>query len=405
MNQICRFCKSEELTQVVDLGKQPLANNFCLSQEEAVTAERFDLVVVRCGHCQLCQLTEVVDWKKIYTNYFYYSSSSKPLIEHYEILAARLMQYYRAGSSILDIGCNDGVMLDRFSDKIGQRSCVGIDPSSAAFLAEEKGYEVVRAIASPEVASQLVREHEFSIITATNVFAHIDNIDDLINALSILMGEETVLLIEAPYLFDMLSKNYFDTIYHEHYSYLSLTPVLRLFESHGFKIIDVKKSSVGASGPCMQYYITKADNTIVPTESVRRTMGEELLLKNSGLFEVYQNKIESWRAEIREILDKEISAGGRIGCISAPAKGNTLLNFIGSENISLVSEVNEKKIGSYTPGTGIPVVSEDQFSRSNVSLAIVLSWNYKEFFLDLKNHGKFGASKLMFPLPNIEIYE
>lgn len=403
----CRYCKAEKYESVIDLGLQPLANAFSDSISNARQLPRYPLELLRCKACNLGQLSTTVDWREIYTDYYYLSSATKPLVAHYRQLAGALHQeYYTAGRHILDIGCNDGILLDCF-EEVDSAHKVGVDPSSAAVEAIKKGYTVYNEPVSANIARKLVcvDNRRFSIITATNVFAHIDNVDDIMSALDILMDRDTVFCIEAPYLYDLIKGRYFDTIYHEHYSYLSLTPLNNLMKSRGFSVFSIEKSSVGASGPSMLYLICR-DGARTVSSSVLRQLDEESESANSGFFEGYQVDIREWKVRLLETCRGLADLGEKIGCISAPAKGNTLLNYVFVDEPSLItciSEVNEKKIGTFSPGLGIPIVSEGDYLKSGITVSLLLSWNYADYFLANMQFSGCGH-KLIVPLPEIKIY-
>lgn len=405
----CRFCRSEDLHDVIDLGKQPLANAFSTSAKKSINLNRYDLKVVRCKRCNLCQLSEIVHWSEIYNNYSYLSSSSKPLVDHYKKLVSRLDEKYSIKNSyILDVGCNDGILLDCYDQITPKNKRVGVDPSSVAKLAKEKGYQVFNSPLNLALSEQIILSvgNKFKIITFTNVFAHIDDIHEIMKSLRKLMNEDTILIIEAPYLYEMLDNKYFDTIYHEHYSYLSLLPMLMLMEEYGFEIFYVEHSNIGASGPNLAYHVrfkTKNDYT----EVIKTTIAYELKKIKSGIFDNYQKSIEKWKKSLIELIDEEVKSGGVIGCIGSPAKGSTLLNFMFSplnNKIKFISEVNPIKINSYLPGLGIKIVSESEFESSGITLAILLTWNYRDFFIE-KYKQKKSSYKLVVPLPELNVYK
>ncbi|MFM1756625.1 MAG: hypothetical protein RL621_1598 [Bacteroidota bacterium] len=406
----CRFCGSAELSSLIDLGMQPLANAFTESVDASKGLKKYDLEVLRCLNCNLCQLSTVVHWSEIYVDYYYHSSISKPLVKQYEMLVESLVlaSDLQSDDRVLDIGCNDGIMLDAYERFLKKEQRVGVDPSSACLIAKEKGYQAYQSPIDVDLAKGICLDvqSKFKIITATNVFAHIDNIHEVVESIKILLDENGIFVIEAPYLFDMLQSGYFDVIYHEHYSYLSLMPIKKLFEKYGLSVFNVEKSDVAASGPSVRYFISWNGKKAI-NKNVDLMLQEEKHLIGQNIFDSFSNKVKKWKENLLGIINKELENGGKIGFIGAPAKGNTLLNYLFEDSIDgvqYIAEVNEKKIGRYSPGLGLEVVNEDDFSKIPFSLSILLTWNYPKYFIDKFKQEKPGY-KLVVPLPEIKVYE
>ena len=406
----CRFCGSAELSTLINLGKQPLANAFTDSADESKALRKYDLEVLRCLKCNLCQLSITVHWREIYVDYYYHSSTSKPLIKQYEILVESLVKIaeLKPNDRVLDIGCNDGIILDAYEKFLKKDHRFGIDPSSACLLAKEKGYPVYQSPINVELANDICWEakDKFKIITATNVFAHIDNIHEVVESIGVLLDEDGIFVIEAPYLFDMLRSGYFDVIYHEHYSYLSLIPIKNLFENYGFSVFNVEKSNVAASGPSVRYFICWKGKRVINV-NIESMLQEEKFLIDQNIFDSFSDRIRTWKVALLTIIHKELHHGGKVGFIGAPAKGNTLLNYLfedSVEGIEYIAEVNEKKIGKYSPGVGLEVINEVNFNKIPFTMAILLTWNYSKYFIDKYRKEKPGY-KLVIPLPEISLYD
>lgn len=406
----CRFCGSAELSSLINLGKQPLANAFTESVNASKRLKKYDLEVLRCLNCNLCQLSTVVHWSEIYVDYYYHSSTSKPLVRQYQMLVESLVLAadLQSDDRVLDIGCNDGIMLDAYERFLKKDQRVGVDPSSACVLAKEKGYQAYQSPINVDLANDICSgiKSKFKIITATNVFAHIDNIHEVVESIKVLLDENGVFVIEAPYLFDMLQNGYFDVIYHEHYSYLSLMPIKKLFEEYGLSVFNVEKSDVAASGPSVRYFISWEGKKAI-NKNVELMLEEEEYLIDQNVFESFSENVKSWKERLLNIIHSELKNGGEIGFIGAPAKGNTLLNYLfedSIEGVQYIAEVNEKKIGSFSPGIGLKVIKEEEFNKIPFSMAILLTWNYPKYFIDKFNQEKPGY-KLVIPLPKIAVYE
>lgn len=391
----CRSCGSKKLFQYLDLGKQPLANSF-LKKNQLKKEKKYPLEVLLCEKCKLSQLSIVVSSKKIFNDYDYLSSSSKALKEHYKKLVKSIMTRFKVkkNENVLDIGCNDGILLTNYDDGI---NIIGVEPSNVYKFIGDKRIKVYNNFFNKNLAIKINKNHKrIKIITMTNVLAHIDDLNSIIKNIKILLAYDGIFIIEVPYIYDMLKKFIFDVIYHEHLSYFSLNSLNYVLVKNGLQVYDVKRINFGASGPCLRLYVTKKD-FLMPSKSVQSLLEFE---KNKGLrnksiylkFATGVNQIiNKIQKKIKYYKDKNIP----LACYTAPAKGNTLLNALDlkQSNIKYISENNKKKIGKYTPGTHLKVVTDIFLEKKKIKNALLLSWNYKKFFLKksrfVKKGGKF----------------
>jgi len=399
----CRICDSRDLTLYLDLGDQPPSNDF-LSLEGLDKEKVFPLAVVLCHTCSLSQLSYVVSPTRTFHDYAYLSSTSRPLVEYYQKLIDWLLATFSPlpRSVVVDIGSNDGIMLRRYPP--GQFIPVGVEPSSAAEYAERDGFPVVRRFFDELAVDEILRTYgPANIITATNVLAHVDDIQAFAHCAYSLLADGGVLVTEFPYLLDMLDQAYFDTIYHEHLSYLALTPLVRLFADAGLRCFRVDRSSFGASGPALRILVCRDDAERQSDGSVKHLLELERNWGVSDLrcYEQFANRVQAIKEQLLAIISGLASAGHRIGAFTAPAKGNTLLNFVGltSEDIVAAAETNPRKIGKVTPGTHIPIVSEEEFLALGIPYSLLLSWNYVDYFCRESEYAKRGG-KFIVPLPS-----
>lgn len=406
-NTTCRYCHSDKLKKFLSLGWHPPSNSFIRS-DRIVMEERYPLEVYLCEKCYLVQLLDVVAPELIFDEYLYLSSSSQALRNHYARLADSLTSRFNLGPGdvVVDIGCNDGVLLLGYH--LPGLIKVGVEPSKVAERAIASGLEVVKAFFSVEVSRHIVGAHGLAkIITATNVFAHVDKIGQFVEGvLALLKYDDGVFIIEAPYLVDMVDQTLFDTIYHEHLCYLSMTPLIPFLAKYGLEVFDVEKVPIGASGPAFRAFVRKRVDWRQVNDSVYRMLTAEAAW-GIGRVERYlefASKVESIKAEVLGIIEKLRGSGARIGGYGAPAKGNTLLNYMGITPTMLecIADTNPLKQGLVTPGSHIPIVSEEEFLRRMPEYALLLSWNYLDFFLEnseyIKRGGRFIVS---LPLPAI----
>lgn len=404
----CRFCGSERLDLYLDLGDQPPSNSF-VNPEEAHQERRYPLKVFLCRQCGLSQLLGVVSASQTFDDYQYLSSTSKALIQHYQTLVDYLIGRFKPkeSSCFLDIGCNDGIMLNRYPKSAGKT--IGVEPSKVAALARQAGHQIYNEFFGSALAKTIVAEHGMMrIVTATNVFAHIDEIHDVVEGVRLLVGDEGVFVIEAPYVVDMVENNYFDTVYHEHLCYLAVTPLCRLMAMHGMEVFDVERVAVGASGPAIRVFCRGSRAGEAPTTAVQGFLDFEARwgLLDLSPYNAFAKRLDGIRDGLLRLIRGLIASGAKIGAYGAPAKGNTLLNtfHLGPDLITEgVAETNSVKQGKLTPGSHLPIISEAEFLKRRPSHALLLTWNYLEFFLKNSPYIEQGG-RFIVPLPQPAIH-
>ena len=398
----CRICGSDSLYPYINLGDQPPSNCF-ISSSEIPKEKTFPLIVNLCRDCGLSQLSLVVSSENIFDDYLYLSSTSGALKRHYKGMIDAIIDEFKPAKNSLavDIGCNDGITLRCYPKD--QCRLLGIDPSSAAKYAIAEGFNVIQAFFNEEQGKKIREENGgAAVITATNVFAHVDDIISFAKGVHTLLDDDGIFVIEFPYLRDMVEQNYFDTIYHEHLSYLALTPLIQLFRDTDLRAFHVIHVDVGASGPALRLFVCREGSNHRTRETITNMVDDE---KTWGINQLERYDDFAARvAEIREALKHMIrdlsKQGFKVGAFGAPAKGNTLLNYVGltPEEIVAVAENNELKIGKVTPGSHIPIISDEEFLNAGIPYAILLTWNYADFFLKTSEYIKRGG-KFIIPLP------
>ena len=402
----CRVCNKKSFYPYLDLGKQPPSNSFVFNKN--TKEKKYSLRVLLCKYCGLSQLDTVVSHKKIFNNYLYLSSSSGALVLHYKNFINKICSKFKIknNDNIYDIGCNDGIILNCYKKKY--RKVYGIEPSSAGEIAKKKGFKIFKSFFNYAFARKIKRLNGSArLVTATNVFAHIDDLNDFVKGISHLIDEkEGIFIIEFPYLFEMLKNLYFDTIYHEHLSYLSITPLDFLFKKFNLKIFDIQEVNLGASGPAMRVFISNINSKYKNTKKVKYFLDYE---KKKKIFDIkiynkFEIRVKKIKIKINKIIDVFLKKGYKVGAFGAPAKGNTLLNYLKlkSNKISGIAENNNLKINTYSPGSKIKIISDEDFLKINCKFALLLSWNYVNFF---KKNSKFykqgGKFLIPFPKPRI----
>jgi hypothetical protein len=353
------------------------------------------------------QLLDVVAAEEIFGDYLYLSSTSKALKNHYAALATNVTNRFglQAGDVAVDIGCNDGVLLSGYP--LADLVRVGVEPSKVADHAEAAGFNVVRGFFGTETARRIVRAHgKARVVTATNVFPHVDDIGAFTDGLPLLLADDGIFIIEASYLLDLMDQTLFDTIYHEHLCYLSLTPMVPFFERHGLEIFAAEKVPFGASGPAIRVWSQKRGGPQKMDASVAQMLATEKQwgVGDPARYQYYGPQVEKIKTALLGLIQKVRASGARVGGYGAPAKGNTLLNYAGltAREIECIAETSKVKQGLLTPGSHIPIVSEDEFLAHRPQYALLLTWNYLDFFLKNSDYIKQGG-RFIVPIPEPRI--
>jgi SAM-dependent methyltransferase len=388
------------------LGDQPPSNSF-IAPSEIPQEKTFALMVNLCRDCGLSQLSVVVSSEDIFDDYFYLSSTSRALKRHYQGMINAIIEEFKPprNSLVVDIGCNDGITLRCYPRD--HYRVLGVEPSSAGKYALAEGFKVIQTFFNAEAGPKIRAEFGgAAVITATNVVAHVDDITSFVQGVHSLLDDDGIFVIEFPYLKDMVEQNLFDTIYHEHLSYLALTPLTRLFSDVGLRAFHVIRVDVGASGPALRLFVCREKSPHRPHQTLTNMLADE---KTWGIihpepYNAFADRVSEIKTTLKHLLGDLNRQGFKVGAFGAPAKGNTLLNYVGltPDEIVAVAENNELKIGKVTPGSHIPIISDEEFLEANVPYAILLSWNYADFFLQNAEYIKRGG-KFIIPLPQCVI--
>ncbi len=400
----CRACGSDHLTKYLDLGLMPLANNLEITSLRAKAIERYPLQVMFCEECGLSQLSVVIDPVKLYGYYTYMSGISSGYVKHCRQMAKDLKVKFGLDKSSfhIDIAGNDGTLLKEFQSEIGGQ-VLNIDPAeNLAAIAEQNGVPTKAAFWSQEIAEGL--KWSADLITATNVFAHVADMFGFIKAAKTALKKDGVLVIECPYLIDFMENNEYDTIYHEHLSYVSIGPVDKMCKQLGMFISSVEKQ--GIHGGTVRITIANEGSAIGDD-------GSKWLFLSNEQYGFYNavNRYQAWGEDIREQIatfGKEIyelkKAGHSIAAIGASAKGNTLLNSCGitTDLVDFICDDTPTKIGRYSPGTGIPIVNMQELGKKKPDYLIILAWNFKEALMKRALENGFEG-EFITPIPNFQI--
>ncbi len=399
----CRICRDRTFYRCLSLGVQPLANRFLTQDLLEHEEPRFPLELDLCESCGLAQLSEVIPAHLLYTDYIYLSSTSDTVVKHAENLAADTAKRFRLGPDdlVVEIASNDGCVLKAFS-KHGIR-VLGVEPAAnLSLISRRLGIATVTDFFTSATARKIFEEYgPAKVILARHVFGHVDDLHDFVNGLNVLLSENGTVVIEVPYLMDLLDRGEFDTIYHEHLSYIAVRPVSRLFASHGFEIFEIER--IDLHGGSLLIYAKKGGNILGVSPVVQSFMNEEL---RAGLFEReryrrFAEEVRSVKKLLRRMLFRLKKQGKRIAGYGASAKGNTLLNYcqLGTDSLDYIVDKNPNKHGRYSPGMHIPVFPVERLKRDQPDYTLLLAWNFaEEIFTQLWEYRDKGG-KFILPIP------
>jgi dTDP-4-dehydrorhamnose reductase len=402
----CRVCGSSDLVKYLDLGMLPLANNLALSAEEAIGMERFPMQVLYCRECSLSQLSVVIDPSELFSHYTYRSSINKGYVRHCREMARSVKELLKleSGELVVDIAGNDGALLAEFRDELGV-NVVNVDPAeNISAIAESRGITTITNFWSMDVAQEILDNHgRPKLITATNIFAHVDDVRGFLAAARHCLHENGALLLEFPYAMDFIENREFDTIYFEHLSYVLIGPVVRLAAMEGMQVFDVQKQDI--HGGTVRVFLR-----IEGPQEIEPSVAEFLEKEKSGGFHdvaIYRE----WTTDISALIDdlarrlkKLKREGAKIAAFAASAKGNTLLNAcrLDRATIDYIVDDTPEKIGKFSPGIGIPIVDRSVLAEDPPDYLVILAWNFAREIIE--NTSAYEG-KFILPIPAFRIIE
>lgn len=398
----CRVCGGKNLVEVLNLGSMPPANAF-LKKEDFSTEESFPLTVVFCKDCFLLQVPEVVNPSILFKDYDYITSASKPLVDHFVEMGKDLRDRFVTSKNdlVVEVGGNDGTLLSAIKDDC---KVLNIDPAeNIAALSREKGVETTTAFFGKEVAMEVREKHGAAkIVVANNVMAHIDDIRGIFSAVSSLLADDGAYVFEVHWVGNLIGDGGFDQIYHEHLCYYSLLALRTLVESAGLRIFDIE--FVPIHGRSLRVFAGKKQEPSKAVEDVF-AMEKGIGLDNAETFLAFSGKVEKDKADLLGLLTKLKKEGKKIVGYGAPAKGNTLLNYVGisSELVDYLTDTTPMKQGLYSPGRHIPVVSPDRLVSERPDYILLLAWNYADAILKKEVALREQGTKFIIPVPEVKI--
>lgn len=401
----CRICGSGDLRSFLDLGHQPPANALLREDELALPEPSFPLALAHCPACQLILTTHVVAPDLLFRNYFYFSSVSEAMSRHFAAYAADVAdRFVPPNGLVVELGSNDGILLRTL---IGRDvRILGVDPArNVAEVARSRGVPTVAEYFGEDVARQIRLEHgPASALIANNVFAHIDDLDGVMRGVSALLDDRGVLVIEAPYVVPFLEHLEFDTVYHEHLSYLGVHCLSSLFGRHGFEVVDVREQSVHG-GSIRVFAQRKGVAAVLPSVARMLSVEREAGVGDPARLDAFARSVERIRTDIRATVERLRNEGKRVVGYTAPAKGNVLLNYckLGPAEIEYLADATPQKQGLYNPGMHIPIKSPEHFREDRPDVALLLAWNHKDEILRKEQAWRDAGGKFVIPVPTVQL--
>lgn len=406
----CRHCNTNLTYTFVDLGSSPPSNSY-LTHETIKKAEKwYPLKTLVCEKCWLVQTEDFVGIEEMFSeDYAYFSSFSKSWLDHAEKYIDLMIDRFKlsAESNIVEVAANDGYLLQFAKER--KVPCYGIEPThSTAMAAKEKGVEVIEDFFGVELANNLKNQgRQADVMVANNVLAHVPNINDFIQGFSILLNKNGVATFEFPHLLNLVIKKQFDTIYHEHYSYLSLIAVKKIFEANGLHIFDIDE--LPTHGGSLRIYAQR-DNMkhYKVSDAVHDVYKKEIQhgVNTLDFYKDFQIKSEEIKFNLLSFLIEARSKGENVIAYGAAAKGNTIMNFSGihSDLISCVVDKNPNKSGKFMPGSRIPIVDESIIKEKKPEYVMILPWNLKDEVEGQLSYIRDWKGRFVVAVPELQVF-
>jgi hypothetical protein len=404
----CRSCGAGALDLVLALGETPLANSLLRKEELEKPELRFPLDLVFCRACCLVQITETVPPEQLFREYLYFSSFSETMLSHARTLVTRLIGELGLGAGALavEVASNDGYLLQYY--KAAGVPVLGIEPAQnvARVAVEERGIPTISEFFGLDLARKLVGEgRRADVLHANNVLAHVADLGGFVEGVREILADEGVAALEFPYLGDMIEHAEFDTIYHEHLCYFSLTALVHLFGRHGLKALDVERLPI--HGGSLLLTVGRAESRRPVGPAVAALLGEERArgMDRLDFYRGFAQRVLDLKERLRGLLGRLKNEGHRIAAYGAAAKGSTLLNTfqIGAETIDFVVDRNTHKQGLYMPGVHIPIAAPEHLCEAMPAYTLLLTWNFAAEILRQQDEYRRRGGKFIVPIPDVQV--
>ena len=403
----CRSCGGADLQIVLSLGRMPLANALITAEQLDQPESTYPLELAFCPECSLVQITETVPPEKLFRDYLYFSSFSDTMLRHAQTIVERVLASRPLDEQNLavEIASNDGYLLQYY--KHAGIPVLGIEPAVniARVAQDERGIRTRTDFFGAETAARLVAEGERAdVIHANNVLAHVPDLNGFVRGLRLLLKSDGVTIVEVPYVKDLIDRCEFDTIYHEHLSYFSLTALDRLFARHGLAIQQVERLAI--HGGSLRMFV--AIKTGAPKTAAVKELLEEENRWGVNRFEFYQDfarRVAELKVSLREFVFDLKERKLRLAAYGAAAKGSTLLNYFGIDRSALdfVVDRSTYKQGRYMPGVRLPICSPARLLEEMPSHVLLLTWNFADEILSQQAEYRRRGGKFIIPIPELRV--
>lgn len=405
----CRFCSGPLKTTFVDLGMSPLCQTHITPGQLHEMEPFYPLHAYVCDRCFLVQLQEFVSPGEIFTEYAYFSSYSSSWVEHARRYAQMAIGRFSLGSSskVMEIASNDGYLLQHFV--AAGVPVLGIEPAAnVAKVAVDKGVPTTVRFFGRESAQAIAEEHgRPDLLLGNNVLAHVPDLNDFVGGMKILLAPHGVITMEFPHLLRLMDENQFDTIYHEHFSYLSWVAVERVFAHHGLTLFDVEE--LPTHGGSLRIFARHSENEALPVTDAAKSLRQREVARGFETLEGYAGfdaKVRRTKNELLKFLIDAKERGKTVAGYGAPGKGNTLLNYCGirTDYLDFTVDANPYKQGKYTPGTHIPILPPEAIRERRPDYVLILPWNLREEISRSASYIREWGGQFVVPIPQVEVF-
>ena len=400
----CRACEGTSLDIFYSLKPSPIGDAFVSQDKLNVKQQKFPIDLYMCNKCNLYQLIDVINPDILYGNYIYVTESSVGLKNHFSNYASHVLKScnVKKDSLIVDIGSNDGILLNFF--KLNKMRVVGVEPApEIAKIANNNGIETFSDYLSKETVDKIINKHgKAKIVTSNNVFANVDDIRAWVSCIKKLLDDDGIYIFESFYLLDVVNNFVFDFIYHEHLSAFSVKPMQKLFDSFEMELIKVEP--ISTKGGSLRYYVQKKSKTIHDDGSVKKYLDleEKSNLYSKKTFDIFLNKIDKLKIKSQSFLKDAKKNNKKIAGFGASITGTTLIHhFELEEYIDYLIDDNKAKHGMYSPGIHLPVYPVEKIQSLKPDIIYILAWRFASHFINKRN--KIGWSgEIVNPVPEFK---
>jgi SAM-dependent methyltransferase len=404
----CRHCQADVRLSFIDLATAPPSNAYLAEAQLNLPETWYPLRVMVCESCWLVQTEDYAHHAQLFSNdYAYFSSYSTSWLEHAELYVTTMVERFglTRDSMVVEVAANDGYLLQYVQAR--KIPCLGIEPTaSTAEAARRKGIEVVEEFFGVALANRLVARRSADLVAANNVLAHVPDINDFVGGFARLLKPQGVATFEFPHLLQLVRHCQFDTIYHEHFSYLSLTAVERIFEHNGLSVFDVEE--LETHGGSLRVFAQRKDAGHRPISHAVRAMLERETatgLTSAAYYVGFQERTNEVKDDLLRFLLDARKEGKRVGAYGAAAKGNTLLNYAGvrADLIPWVVDRNPAKQGKFLPGSRIPIVAEERLMNEKPQFVLILPWNLTREVIEQLHYIRTWGGRFVTAVPHLKV--